>query len=176
MASTASTTTEPRPNEGPAARGPQGGAAARESRAPDARAQSRMLLFEVGGRIYACGIDAVREIIPFRPCTRLPGAPSFVCGLINLRGTITTVLDLAARLDAGTVDRQEGSIVLAEHGSKVVGIGVDRVRDVQPIPPDDIEPATGDETRGGIVRGLARVDDQVVVLLDVPQLVRQALL
>ena len=135
-----------------------------------------MLLFEVGGRLYACGIDAVREIIPFRPCTRLPGAPSFVCGLINLRGTITTVLDLAVRLDVGTVDRTEGSIVLAEHGAKVVGIGVDRVHDVQPIPPEDIEPATGDESRGGIVRGLARVDDQVVVLLDVPQLVRQALL
>ena len=171
MASTVPTT-ELRPTtEGRTARGPAQGAASHE-----ARAQSRMLLFEVGGRIYACGIDAVREIIPFRPCTRLPGAPSFVCGLINLRGTITTVLDLAARLDAGTVDRQEGSIVLAEHGSKVVGIGVDRVRDVHPIPPDDIEPATGDETRGGIVRGLARVDDQVVVLLDVPQLVRQALL
>ena len=135
-----------------------------------------MLLFEVGGRIYACGIDAVREIIPFRPCTRLPGAPSFVCGLINLRGTITTVLDLAARLDVGTVDRGEGSIVLAEHGTKVVGIAVDRVRDVQPIPAEQVEPASGDESRGGIVRGLARVDDHVVVLLDVPQLVRQALL
>lgn len=140
------------------------------------RAGARMLLFEVGGRTYACGIDAVREIIPFRRCTRLPGAPSFVCGLINLRGTITTVLDLAARLDVGVVDRGEGSIVLAEHGGKVVGIGVDLVRDVQPIPPEEIEPATGDDTRGGIVRGLAHLDDQVVVLLDVPQLVRQALL
>lgn len=154
---------------GPAA-GPAG-----DARTP-ARNGARMLLFEVGGRVYACGIDAVREIIPFRRCTRLPGAPSFVCGLINLRGTIVTVLDLAARLDAGSVDRVEGSIVLAEHGSKVVGIGVDRVRDVQPIPPDEIEPATGDDTRGGIVRGLAHLDGQVVVLLDVPQLVRQALL
>jgi purine-binding chemotaxis protein CheW len=134
-----------------------------------------MLLFEVGGRTYACGIDAVREIIPFRRCTRLPGAPSFVCGLINLRGTLVTVLDLAARLDVGVVDRAEGSIVLAEHGSKVVGLGVDRVRDVQAIPPEDVEPATGDDARAGLVRGLAHVDGQVVVLLDVPRLVRQAL-
>lgn len=158
----------------------RGAAAPATGAAGDARAAARngarMLLFEVGGRIYACGIDTVREIIPFRRCTRLPGAPSFVCGLINLRGTIVTVLDLAARLDAGTVDRDEGSIVLAEHGSKVVGIGVDRVRDVQPIPPEEIEPATGDDARGGIVRGLAHLDGQVVVLLDVPQLVRQALL
>lgn len=152
-------------------RAAQAAAAAR-----DARANARMLLFEVGGRVYACGIDAVREIIPFRRCTRLPGAPSFVCGLINLRGTLVTVLDLAARLDVGTVDRAEGSIVLAEHGAKVVGIGVDRMHDVQPIPADQIEPATGDETRGGIVRGLAHLDDRVVVLLDIPQLVRQALL
>jgi purine-binding chemotaxis protein CheW len=135
-----------------------------------------MLLFEVGGRLYGCGIDAVREIIPFRACTRLPGAPSFVCGLINLRGTITTVLDLARRLEAGEVDRAEGSIVLVEHGAKTVGVGVDRVLDVQPVASSEIEPATGDDARGGIAQGLVHLGGDVVVLLDVRQLVKQVLL
>ena len=118
----------------------------------------------------------MREIIPFRRCTRLPGAPSFVCGLINLRGTIVTVLDLARRLDVGEVDRTEASIVLVEHGAKVVGLGVDLVRDVQPVAPDAIEAAVGDESRGGIVRGLTHLDGAVVMLLDVQTLVRQVLL
>ena len=135
-----------------------------------------MLLMEVAGRLYGCGIDTVREIIPFRACTRLPGAPSFVCGLINLRGTITTVLDLARRLDVGEVDRAEGSIVLVEHGAKVVGVGVDRVLDVQSVADSDIEAATGDDARGGIAHGLVHLGGDVVVLLDVRQLVKQVLL
>src|SRR5687768_9984746 len=159
--------TEAAPRGRPAAP-PQGPGGASDAR--------RMLLFEVGGRLYGCGIDAVREIIPFRACTRLPGAPSFVCGLINLRGTITTVLDLARRLDVGEVDRAEGSIVLVEHGAKVVGVGVDRVLDVQQVASSEIEPATGDAARGGISQGLVHLGGDVVVLLDVRQLVKQVLL
>ena len=166
MAST-ETTIEARPRGQPASPASDAGGAG------DAR---RMLLFEVGGRLYGCGIDVLREIIPFRACTRLPGAPSFVCGLINLRGTITTVLDLARRLDVGEVDRAEGSIVLVEHGAKTVGVGVDRVLDVQAVVASAIEPATGDEARGGIAEGLVHLDGNVVVLLDVRQLVKQVLL
>ena len=53
---------------------------------PESRAAARTLLFRVAGKVYGCDIDAVREIIPYRRATRLPGAPSFVQGLINLRG------------------------------------------------------------------------------------------
>ena len=60
---------------------------------------SPTLLFRVGGRLYGCDISDAQEIIPLRPMTRLPGAPAFVRGLINMRGTIVTVLDLRARLD-----------------------------------------------------------------------------
>src|SRR5919107_903672 len=48
----------------------------------------RLLLFVVSGRVYACSIEPVREIIPVRRATRLPGAPSYVWGLVNLRGAI----------------------------------------------------------------------------------------
>ena len=138
-------------------------------------ARQRVLLFGVGGRTYGWAIDAVREIIPFRRTTRLPGAPSFVCGLINLRGQIVTVLDLGLRLAGSAVDRVEGSIILVEHGAKLVGIGVDEVRDVRFVGPEQVEAPSGDEARSGIVRGIAHTDGEVAVLLDVESIVRQVL-
>jgi purine-binding chemotaxis protein CheW len=134
----------------------------------------RLLLFAVAGRVYGCDIASVREIVPIRHATRLPGAPSYVRGLINLRGAIVTVIDLAARL-AGSAALPEGSVVLAEYGTKQVGLAVDEVRDVQMLSPDRFEAATGDVARGGIVRGLGHLDDGVVLVLDVPSVVRQVM-
>jgi len=134
----------------------------------------RLLLFAVAGRVYGCDIASVREIVPIRHATRLPGAPPYVRGLINLRGAIVTVIDLAARL-AGSAALPEGSVVLAEYGTKQVGLAVDEVRDVQMLSPDRFEAATGDVARGGIVRGLGHLDDGVVLVLDVPSVVRQVM-
>jgi purine-binding chemotaxis protein CheW len=134
----------------------------------------RLLLFAVAGTVYGCEIGEVREIVPLRRATRLPGAPPYVRGLINLRGAIVTVIDLAARLVGGSAAEQ-GSVVLAGYGSKQVGLAVDEVRDVQILPPDRFEVATGDIARGGIVRGLGHLDDGVVIVLEVPAVIRQVM-
>ena len=135
-----------------------------------------MLLFGLGEQTYGCDIATVREIIPRRATTRLPGAPAFVCGLINLRGTIVTVLDLGRRLGRDAA-KEDGSIILAEVGAKLVGIAVDDVMDVRPLTEDELESATADDARGGVVRGMGRLNDErVVILLDVITLARQALL
>ena len=131
-------------------------------------------MFAVAGTVYGCDIGAVREIVPLRRTTRLPGAPAYVRGLVNLRGAIVTVIDLAARLGGGT-SAHDGSVVLAEFGNKNVGLAVDEVRDVQILPPERFEPATGDVARGGIVRGLGHLDSGVVIVLEVPAVIRQVM-
>ena len=136
----------------------------------------RLLLFGVGGCVYGCEIAAVREILPFRRPTRLPGAPPFVAGLINLRGTVTTVLDLGVRFGGEAVDASVGSIVLVEHGAKVVGLAVDDVRDVQPLGVGELDPVAGEEAQDGLVLGLGRVDGGAAVVLDVRAMVGQVLL
>ena len=136
-----------------------------------------MLLFGIRDRLYGCEIETVREIIPMRRATRLPGAPAYVDGLVNLRGSILTIVDLGRRLGASEGARPDGSIVLVERGSRVVGICVDEVKDVQPLTADRLEPATGDQSRGGIVRGVGHLEDEtVVILLDMHAIVRQVLL
>jgi purine-binding chemotaxis protein CheW len=142
---------------------------------PDAATATRTLLFRVAGRVYGCDIDVVREIIPFRRATRLPGAPSHVQGLINLRGTIVTVLDLGRRIDPTRPLLEDGSIILVEHGPRLVGVAVDEVMDVRVLDAERVETATGD-TRGGLVRELGELEGDVVVLLDIHMLVTQVLL
>lgn len=157
------------------------------------------LLFRVGGAVYGCDIADAREIIPLRPMTRLPGAPAFVRGLINMRGTIVTVLDLGARLDPSRGPTTDGSILLVRHRERLVGLIVDEVADVRVL---DID-GDGDAGVGagagagtgagsasgtpGIVRGVATAtglsggDDaagtaHAVIVLDLDALIRQVLL
>lgn len=145
--------------------------------APAPATAMRALLFALGDQVYGCDITKVREIIPQRRTTRLPGAPAFVCGLINLRGTIVTVLDLARRLERSAGAKADGSYIMVEVGSKLVGIAVDDVMDVRALADSEIEAATADEARGGIVQGMGRLgDERMVVLLDVIALARQVLL
>ena len=124
--------------------------------------------------MYGCNIAAVREIIPFRRATRLPGAPAFVQGLINIRGTIVTVIDLGLRLEPGRPAVSEGSIILAEYGNRSVGVVVEEVMDVRLLSEDD--DALSPEQREGVVRGVGHAEDMVVVLLDVHALIKQVLL
>ena len=159
--------------------------------APDAPAPDeggrQLLLFRAGGRLYGCDIATVREIIPFRRCTRLPGAPAYVCGLTNLRGNVVTVVDLAGRLGAepgadGRTRpaslRSDGSIIVAEHGTKVAGLAVDSVRDVQVLADDRMADDAASSARteeGAVVCGLGQLGDEVVIVLDVQTILRQVL-
>jgi purine-binding chemotaxis protein CheW len=139
------------------------------------RAGARTLLFRVATRVYGCDIDAVREIIPYRRATRLPGAPPWVQGLINVRGTIVTVLDLGMRLDPARAPVQDGSIIMATQGTRVVGVAVDEVMDVQSIVAEPID-AREDDGPQGLVSGLGHLQDEVVVLVSLHVLVTQVLL
>jgi purine-binding chemotaxis protein CheW len=97
-----------------------------------------------------------------------------VQGLINLRGTIVTVIDLSLWLGGERPAAADGSIVLVDHGSKVAGVAVDEVLDVQMVALEEVAGAIGSE-RNGAVRGMGRLGDTVVILLDITSLVTQTL-
>jgi chemotaxis signal transduction protein len=123
--------------------------------------------------MYGCSIDAVREIVPQRRATRIPGAPPSVQGLINLRGTIVTVVDLALWLGAEQPVSPDGSIVLVDHGTRIAGVAVDEVLDVQVLALEDVAGTAPDRERA--VRGMGRLGDTVVIVVDISGLIRQAL-
>ena len=96
---------------------------------PSAARQTRVLLFTLAGRTHCAPLGSVREIIQMQPMTALPGAPRQVRGLINLRGTIVTVLD-ATMSEYGVPSSADASILLVERGSRVAGVVVDEVHDI----------------------------------------------
>jgi purine-binding chemotaxis protein CheW len=143
-----------------------------------ARAQSRplsqYLTFRVAGETYAIDILRVREIIEHRPVTRVPMAPSCVRGVINLRGSVVPVVDLALRFGMPeTIVNRRTCIVIVEAGSDeaewVLGITADSVCQVIDLEPDAIArpPAFGTPLPAEYLRGLARTDDRFVLILDV---------
>ena len=135
---------------------------------------SPTLLFRVGTDLYGSEVSDAREVIPQRPMTRVPGAPPFVRGLINIRGTIVTVIDLAMRLDATRPPTESGSILLVRHrgGDRIVGIIVEEVLDVCSLAIDARE---GADAGSAITRGVGTVNDAPVVVLDLDVLISQVL-
>jgi len=97
---------------------------------------ARSLVFRVAGRVYACDAAAVREVVPRGSLTRLPGAPTVILGLANVRGTVVTVADAGAVLH-GAPAQEGGSILLVDHGPRGVGLAVDRVADVRALRDDE---------------------------------------
>jgi purine-binding chemotaxis protein CheW len=132
---------------------------------------TRSLLFRVGNAVYGCDIARTQEIIPSRPITRMPGAPAHVRGLINVRGAIVTVLDLARRLDPSAAPAGDGFVILLRRGNRLVGVAVDEVLDVRAVVRD---PMPGGTVEGGLVQGIGRADDTSVILIDLDLLAEQA--
>jgi purine-binding chemotaxis protein CheW len=93
-------------------------------------ANIRVLLFTLAGRRHCATLGSVREVIPVQRATPLPGAPRYVRGLINLRGSIVTVLDAAMAEYGVAADDVTASILLVERGTRVAGVVVDEVHDI----------------------------------------------
>jgi purine-binding chemotaxis protein CheW len=131
------------------------------------------LTFRAGGTVFGADGADVRELIPMGEITRLPGAPVFVRGLLNVRGTIVTILDLGVRLDPSAEPATEGSILLVRHRDRLVGVVVDEVADVRQL---EVDPSGASQAAGDLVRGVATLDGAPVVVLDLAALIRQVLL
>lgn len=94
---------------------------------------SRSLVFRISGRAYACEVSAVREIVPLARLTRLPGAPPSILGLINVRGSIVTVVNAAAVLHPGDAARPLRMVLVVDAGVRGVGLAVELVADVREL-------------------------------------------
>ena len=135
----------------------------------------RLLVFEVGGRVFAAEMSAIREIVPSQAVTRLPGAPPTVSGLINLRGTIVTVIDGGTTLRQSHWRRTGGLILLAGYRDGVVGVGIDDVRDIHDATEEQFGPRPADVAEGSAVCGVVEIGGERVLLLDVPAMIGEIL-
>ena len=135
------------------------------------------LTFVLGEEEYGLEILKVQEIRGYDSVTRLPDAPDYIKGVINLRGTIVPVIDLRlklrlkeARYDAFTV------MIVLNVDDRVVGIVVDSVSDVIPLSQENIRPTPefGANVDTRFISGIGTVDDRMLILLDIETLINSA--
>lgn len=135
----------------------------------DSGEEIQVVVFSVGDELLAVGINNVREILKVPDITRVPKSPKFVEGVINLRGTITTVLNLKRKLGMkDTKAEVDGRIIIVEHNEGAFGIIVDTVIGVLRINSENItDPSSilGSENVDFIM-GVGKMEDKLVILLD----------
>jgi purine-binding chemotaxis protein CheW len=133
----------------------------------------RLLVFEIAGKSFACDMEFFREIVPAQATTRLPSAPEVVCGLINLRGTIVTVIDAGLALGTPPSNRSTGLILLVEHGERLAGLLVDDVRDIHDVPIDQFASgAPVESVLAEVSMGVVEIEGESVQVLDIKALVK----
>ena len=136
-------------------------------------AANQYLIFSLGGEQFAVGTLRVREIIEYGNITAVPMMPSFIRGVINLRGAVVPVIDLNARFGRAKTDisRRTCIVILevqSEEGTHVLSIIVDAVSAVRHIDSANVEPSPsfGTRIRADFIEGMAKVNGGFVILLD----------
>lgn len=135
----------------------------------DGRDGSELISFRIGEQEFCVDIMAVREIRGWTPATPVPHSPRFVRGVINLRGAVLPVVDLADRLGLGTaVETARHVIIVVQIGSKVVGLLVDAVCDILSTADHVVQktPDLAGDQMQSFVKGLIALDGRMISLID----------
>ncbi len=126
------------------------------------------IAFRVGAQEFCVDIMSVREIRGWTPATVLPHAPSYVRGVINLRGSVLPIVDLAQRLSfANTEATQRHVIIVVQVNAQIVGLLVDSVSEILSHSADSIHPMPDVATDSvkSFVRGMLAVDGRMIGLI-----------
>ncbi len=129
----------------------------------------QLVVFSLGREEFAVEVTQVREIMRMEEITRMPKSPHFVEGIINLRGQIIAVIDLAKRLSIEAGERGgETRIIVVEAGDLKVGMIVDSVSEVLRVSADALEPSPtiATDVSAAFILGVIKHDNRLIILLD----------
>lgn len=136
--------------------------------------QGQFLTFTLRQEMFAIGILNIKEILEYGSLTTVPMMPDFIRGVINLRGAVVPVVDLAARFGGEQSDiTKRTCIVIIEVSNgeerQDIGVVVDAVSEVLEIPATEIEPAPafGARIRADFIQGMGKVNGKFVIILEV---------
>ncbi len=134
----------------------------------------KYLTFMIGKEEFGVGVLKVREIMGIQDITAVPQTPSYVKGVINLRGKVIPVIDLRLKFGLPSIDYTQRTciiVVQVKTGSNLLlmGIVVDEVSEVITLAPGDIEdtPDFGTNVATTYILGMAKIKDKVKILLDI---------
>ena len=130
----------------------------------------QLVVFELDREFYGVNIAVVESIIKMQSITQLPQTPAYIKGVTNLRGTVLPVIDLSIRFGLEShSDTRQTRIIIVTMGSIKVGVMVDGVSEVLRISDKSIEPLPPmvNSVNADFLKGIARLEDRLIILLDV---------
>ncbi len=130
---------------------------------------AELITVVIGEQRFAIDIQLVREIRGWTNSTPLPNAPDYVLGVINLRGAVLPVLNLAARLGLPASEARSSSVVIVvDLVGRTVGLLVDAVSDIINVGEGEIQPAPviGAASSKGLARGMITTEEGIITLID----------
>ncbi|MEM1076372.1 MAG: chemotaxis protein CheW [Pseudomonadota bacterium] len=135
-----------------------------------------LLTFQLAEQEYSLDIMSVREIRGWTRTTPLPHAPSYMKGVINLRGTVLPVMDLAQRLGLAPREHTDRNVIIVvSHEDMMTGLLVDAVSDIIGLTTDDLQPPPDMQSASGpnVVSALTLIDERMIRVLDLASVVSQ---
>jgi purine-binding chemotaxis protein CheW len=131
----------------------------------------QLVQFQLGREYFAVGVEQVREIVKRGKITRVPNMPNFVEGVMNLRGQITTIIDLRRRFDIDyqQADSAQSRIIVAEIGDVQLGIIVDSVQDVIRVASKSLSPppkTMASDVDSRFLEGICKMPESLILLID----------
>jgi purine-binding chemotaxis protein CheW len=129
--------------------------------------------FRIGVQEFCIDIMSVREIRGWTPATPLPHAPSYVRGVINLRGSVLPIVDLAERLGFPPIEATARQVIIVvQFGGQIIGLLVDAVSDILTQSTENIQPTPDIATDvvKSFVRGVLAIDERMIGLVELDSL------
>lgn len=135
---------------------------------------SSYLAFELDKEIFGVDVLQVREILEYTKITRIPQLPGYICGVINLRGSVVPVIDMREKFGMDKVEvTVDTCIVVVEieidNETSIIGALVDSVEEVFELEPKQIEPAPrmGTRLNTKFIKGMGKREERFIILLDI---------
>jgi purine-binding chemotaxis protein CheW len=137
-----------------------------------------LMAFRIGSQEFCVDIASVREIRGWTPATALPHSPGFLRGVINLRGVVLPIVDLAARLGLSSAEpTSRHVIIVAQVGKQIVGLLVDAVSEILTVAENMIQPTpdVASEMAKTFVRGVLAIDQRMISLIALDEVLPKTL-
>ena len=133
----------------------------------------RWVTFKLGDETYGINVMQVQEVLRMTEIAPVPGAPSYVLGIVNLRGNVVTVIDTRNRFGLSPVEADDATrIVIIETEGHIIGVLVDSVAEVVNLQSSEIEtpPNVGNNESARYIQGVYSRDGEILILVDVNKL------
>ncbi len=135
------------------------------------------LTFKLSDEIFGLDVSQVREILDYIKITKVPQTPDYMCGVINLRGSVVPVVDMRLKFGLTKTDVTVNTCIIVvevniENEKTILGALVDSVQEVFELEPNEIEsaPKIGTQLKTEFIKGMGRRDEKFIIILDIDKI------